>query len=98
RRRNARRAGASLGPVAPKVLGAWSEAQRTSEGFEMARTALNQTVATNRILHGDALTLLECCPADVIDCIVTSPPYWQQRDYRGASVQVGREATPADYV
>src|SRR5262245_28917745 len=50
------------------------------------------------IIHGDALEVLQDCPSGLIDCIVTSPPYWQQRDYRGKSAQVGREATPHEYV
>lgn len=52
----------------------------------------------NRILCGDALGTLAALPADVVDCLVTSPPYWRQRDYRGAASQVGQEATPAAYV
>src|SRR5882724_6164859 len=64
----------------------------------MARTARTKTPATNQIVHGDALAVLQQWPSALVDCIVTSPPYWQQRDYRGKSTQVGREAMPADYV
>jgi DNA modification methylase len=64
----------------------------------MARNATSTLPAPNKILRGDALAVLQRWPSNLIDCIVTSPPYWQQRDYRGASVQVGREATPADYI
>jgi len=52
----------------------------------------------NQILHGDALTVLKGFPQAFVDCIVTSPPYWQQRDYRSHRRQVGREASPAEYV
>ena len=55
-------------------------------------------LATDKILHGDALTVLQTWPSDLVDCIVTSPPYWQQRDYRGKQIQVGREPAPADYI
>ncbi len=60
-------------------------------------------LATPRLLHneilcGDAATVLPTLPADSVDCIVTSPPYFQQRDYRGAAEQVGQEASPAAYV
>jgi DNA modification methylase len=55
-------------------------------------------LTANQILCGDALAVLHSWPSDMVDCIVTSPPYWQQRDYRGKSQQVGREATPAEYV
>ncbi len=51
----------------------------------------------NSILCGDALEQLGRLPAGVVDTIVTSPPYYRQRDYTGAD-QVGHEATPAAYV
>jgi site-specific DNA-methyltransferase (adenine-specific) len=31
-----------------------------------------------------------------IDCVITSPPYWQQRDY-GIEGQIGQETSPEDY-
>lgn len=52
----------------------------------------------NTIVHGDAQTVLKQWPAEWVDCIVTSPPYWKQRDYRGEPGQIGQEATAADYV
>src|SRR3954471_4056904 len=64
----------------------------------MAGTAMSKALITNRIVHGEALAMLRTWPSDVVDCIVTSPPYWQQRDYRGKSEQVGRERSPAEYV
>ena len=64
----------------------------------MARIARTKSLATNQIVHGDALAVLQQWPGNMVDCIVTSPPYWQQRDYRGKSTQVGREATPAGYI
>jgi DNA modification methylase len=36
-------------------------------------------------------------PQDSIDLIVTSPPYWQKRDY-GIEDQLGQESDPDDYV
>lgn len=32
-------------------------------------------------LEGDTCTLLKQFPADCIDCVITSPPYWGQRAY-----------------
>ncbi len=52
----------------------------------------------DQIVHGESQAVLEAWPPKIVDCIVTSPPYWQQRDYRGNGEQVGREATPAEYV
>jgi site-specific DNA-methyltransferase (adenine-specific) len=50
------------------------------------------------ILHGDALGVLQTLPGGSVDCIVTSPPYYRQRDYRGNRTQVGREKSPEQYV
>src|SRR5262245_40855823 len=50
------------------------------------------------VIHGEALSVLQQWPSELVDCIVTSPPYWQQRDYRGRSSQGGREPTPDEYV
>ena len=36
-------------------------------------------------------------PAESVQCCVTSPPYWQKRDYECAG-QIGEETTPEDYV
>jgi site-specific DNA-methyltransferase (adenine-specific) len=52
----------------------------------------------NTIHCGDAAEVLGALPAESADCIVTSPPYWRQRDYRGSRQQVGQEKTPEAYV
>jgi site-specific DNA-methyltransferase (adenine-specific) len=49
------------------------------------------------ILCGDALTELAKLPADLVDCIVTSPPYYGQREY-GGDKEIGRESSPEEYV
>lgn len=46
---------------------------------------------------GDALQILAGRPADSAQCCVTSPPYWNLRDY-GASGQIGQEPTVEEYV
>lgn len=49
-------------------------------------------------LHrGDALDVLRTLPAESVNCVVTSPPYYGLRDY-GEPGQYGLEATPAEYV
>ncbi len=35
----------------------------------------------NKIVNGDCYELCKELPADCIDCVITSPPYFQQRDY-----------------
>jgi site-specific DNA-methyltransferase (adenine-specific) len=49
------------------------------------------------ILCEDALAELEKLPADLADCIVTSPPYYGQREYHSEN-EIGRESTPQEYV
>jgi len=49
------------------------------------------------IVCGDALEELRQLPDHMVDCLVTSPPYFRQRDYSGRK-QLGREQTPQQYV
>ena len=51
----------------------------------------------NRVYCGDSLELLKKLPDRVIDCIITSPPYWALRDY-GNKKQIGLESDFKDYV
>lgn len=52
----------------------------------------------NGILYkGDALSILKTLPDESVDCIVTSPPYWQKRDYN-IDGQIGLEETPVEFV
>jgi site-specific DNA-methyltransferase (adenine-specific) len=53
--------------------------------------------ARNTILVGDAREELAQLPAASVDCVVTSPPYFQLRDY-GAPGQLGLEPTIAGWV
>lgn len=39
------------------------------------------------ILQGHALSVLPTLPAESVNCVVTSPPYWKKRDYHGAGVE-----------
>ncbi|MCX2931369.1 site-specific DNA-methyltransferase [Mycobacterium sp. CVI_P3] len=48
------------------------------------------------LYHGDALAVAQQLPDAVIDCIVTSPPYFGLRDY-GTEGQYGLESSPAEY-
>ena len=49
------------------------------------------------VLCGDALHWLRKMPAGLVDTIVTSPPYYRQRDY-GHAEQLGGESTPQQYL
>lgn len=50
----------------------------------------------NEIVCGDSAVLLKSIPANSIDLIITSPPYFQQREYDGGGV--GNEKKPDDYI
>lgn len=53
---------------------------------------------TGWTLHqGDVRRVAPVLPAESVDCIVTSPPYWQLRDY-GHRKQLGLEASVGRYV
>lgn len=52
---------------------------------------------TVRILNGDCRDVLAALPAGEFQTCVTSPPYFGLRDY-GHERQIGREASPEDFV
>lgn len=52
---------------------------------------------TVSILIGDVRDRLRDMPADSVDCVVTSPPYWGLRDY-GVEGQIGLEPTLGEHL
>lgn len=50
---------------------------------------------TVEIRIGDCRDVLKTLPDQSVNCIVTSPPYFRQRDY-GMPGQIGQEYSPAD--
>lgn len=48
------------------------------------------TLPRNQILFGDAVDQLNRLPAESIDCVITSPPYYMLRNY-GVENQIGLE-------
>jgi len=54
-------------------------------------------MSDHRIIFGDAAEVLRTLPEESVDCVFTSPPYWNLRDY-GAEGQIGLEATVEEYV
>lgn len=73
--------GRSLGSVGVSSLAAWEP--------ELSASPLLQMIS------GDARSI--DLPDDTVDLVVTSPPYWQKRDY-GHVDQIGLESTPQAYV
>lgn len=51
----------------------------------------------NKILLGDALTILKTLPNESLDCVITSPPYWSLRDYNNPG-QLGIERDFNSYI
>lgn len=49
------------------------------------------------LIQGDALQVLRGMETESIDCCVTSPPYYQLRDY-GVTGQIGLESTVDEYI
>ena len=51
----------------------------------------------NTVRYGDALEVLKTIPPGLVQCCVTSPPYWGLRDYSVAG-QFGLEKTIDEYI
>lgn len=51
----------------------------------------------NQIFVGNSILTLQRMPSSSVDCIVTSPPYFGQRDY-GVEGQIGNEKAPLEYI
>lgn len=51
----------------------------------------------NRVLQGNSAEVLKTLPDSIIDCCITSPPYYGLRNY-GVDGQIGLEETPEEYI
>lgn len=51
----------------------------------------------NTVIFGDALHGLKMLESESVDTCITSPPYYNLRDY-GKDEQIGRENTPEEYI
>lgn len=51
----------------------------------------------NTVIFGDALRGLKMLESESVDTCITSPPYYNLRDY-GKDEQIGRENTPEEYI
>jgi DNA modification methylase len=49
------------------------------------------------LINGDCKDVMKSFPDNIFHTVVTSPPYWQLRDYFAAD-QLGQEETPEEYV
>ena len=51
----------------------------------------------DKIIQGDALAVLQTLQDESVDCVITSPPYWNLRDY-SVEGQLGLEPTFQEYI
>ena len=52
----------------------------------------------NKVVCGDSLKVLMNIPNDSVDLIITSPPYFQQRNYGNGIKEIGNEKTEQEYL
>jgi site-specific DNA-methyltransferase (adenine-specific) len=52
----------------------------------------------NVIINGDALSTLQKIDSDSIDLVITSPPYYKQREYNSGVGEIGNEITQDEYL
>ena len=76
--------------------GASAQPSLSSDGVPGDEAALHVAATPPRVIEGNARNLRRI-PRASVDVVVTSPPYWQRRDY-GHPDQLGQEETPAEYV
>jgi DNA modification methylase len=77
-------------------IGTVSSLHEYPVGYFIVRPNIN--ALRDKILCGDAATTLAKMPDSSIQCIVTSPPYYKQRDYGTGICQVGGENSPEEYI
>jgi site-specific DNA-methyltransferase (adenine-specific) len=63
----------------------------------MADGQPNEAALRNRLIVGDALSVLRTTPSGLVDCVITSPPYFLLRNY-GIDNQIGAESNVDQYV
>ena len=73
--------------------------KRIQKAEELTDISSNVFYSTNNIVlyKGDALEVIRGMQTDSVDCIVTSPPYYGQRDYE-VDGQLGLERQPQHYI
>ena len=74
--------------------------QSTQKGFptieEKMKGAKFTELAEDRIICGDSVEVLKQIPSNSVDLVITSPPYYKQRDYGG--IGIGNEKTVEEYI
>lgn len=55
-------------------------------------------IEINKIYQGNILDVLKTFEDDCIDCIITSPPYFELRSYSDNKEEIGKEEHPQEYI
>ncbi len=55
-------------------------------------------IRRNQVIQGDALEVLRMLPDASVECVVTSPPYFQVRSYEAGAGEYGQEAHVDEWV
>jgi site-specific DNA-methyltransferase (adenine-specific) len=63
----------------------------------LADTTLEGSRLRQEVLCGDAVSQLRQIPSATVDVVVTSPPYYSQRNYEHPN-QLGSESNPEEYI
>jgi len=77
-------------------------------GSDKDKKRVKRPKVVNQVIHGNAAKVPQFMAREYVDCVVTSPPYWQLRDYEGDiedewdggewEGQLGHEPTPDMFV
>jgi DNA modification methylase len=83
-------------------MGQMTATEKTAKTIEIGKESNTESNTENnlpaiQIINGNALDVLRTMPPQIFDCVVTSPPYFNLRDY-GTDGQIGLEATPDEYI
>ena len=59
---------------------------------------MNINDVKNQIILGESLSILKEIQGNPFNMVITSPPYFQQRDYGNGSIGIGNEQTEEEYL
>lgn len=65
--------------------------------LEAYKKSNNEKEKEVSVYLGDVNKALNLLPDNIVDCVITSPPYWKQRDYKNEQ-QIGQENTYIEYI
>lgn len=73
-----------------------SQSEPMTEIFKAGDVWFDSWESQVALVVGDALNVLRDIPSNSINMVMTSPPYWNQRQYDGGGI--GLESTPDEYL